>query len=95
MLTEHIGSVVDAHGEPVAEATIVIIESSVPMPEIALLADEDGRFVVRLPRGQFTLRAHNWEGESGEAALEIGEEGTEFVIVIGRLEDETGTTIVE
>ena len=87
MLTAHLGHVVDADGEPVPEATIVIIESSVPMPEIALRADEDGRFMVRLPRGRFTLRAHDQDGESGETELEIEEEETEFVVVIGRGEE--------
>jgi hypothetical protein len=95
LLTEHLGRVVDAGGEPVPEATIAIIESSVPMPEIALLADEEGRFVLRLPPGSFTLQAHDWQGASGEVALEIGEEGTEFLLVISRLEDETGSTIME
>ena len=89
-MTAHLGRVVDANGEPVPEATIAIIESSVPMPEIALLADEDGRFMLRLPPGRFVLRAHDWEGEAGDVELSIEEEATEFVIVIGRgLEEPT------
>jgi hypothetical protein len=84
LLTEYSGHVVDASGDPVPEATIVIVESSVPMPEIALLADENGRFVVRLPPGHFRLRAHDPAGEAGEVELEIGEGEIEFSIVIGR-----------
>lgn len=43
------GTVLDAGGEPVAQARIGIIESPVPMPEIALLTDAAGRFVLGAP----------------------------------------------
>ena len=66
MLTVHRRYVIDANGAPVPAATIVFAASSVPMPEIALYADENGQFVVRLPPGRFTLRAHGPEGRLTE-----------------------------
>jgi hypothetical protein len=64
------GRVVGAAGDPVAGALVVILESSVPVPEIALQADADGRFALRLPPGRFTLRAHGPDG-TGDARIEL------------------------
>ena len=82
VLTVHRGCVIDACGAPVPEASIVFVASSVPMPEIALLADEDGRFTVRLPAGRFTLRAYGPEGATGDVDLESGTDTEEIVIVL-------------
>lgn len=64
------GRVVDARGDPVPDALVVIVAGTVPMPEIALQADAQGRFALRLPAGRFTLRAHAAAGGSGEAEVE-------------------------
>lgn len=63
------GQVVDARGAPVPDALVTIVAGTVPMPEIALMADADGRFALRLPDGRFTLRAHGGGG-TGEAQVE-------------------------
>ncbi|MEU8661539.1 hypothetical protein, partial [Actinoplanes philippinensis] len=63
-------------------ATVVIVAGSVPMPEIALLADADGRFGLRLPPGIFTLRAHGPAG-AGDTAVEGAPAREEIVIRIG------------
>lgn len=83
-LTERHGRVVDSSGAPVANATIAIVTSTVPIPEIALLSDEDGRFALRLPPGRFMLRAHGPEGGMGEAEVAGAPEASDFVILIGR-----------
>jgi hypothetical protein len=75
--------VVDAAGAPVPHAHIVIVSGSVPMPEIALLSDDAGRFSLRLPPGVFTLRAHGPAG-TGEVEVAGGPADDEIVIVIGR-----------
>jgi hypothetical protein len=82
---ERFGRVVDASGAPVPQAHIVIVAGSVPMPEIALLTDDAGRFSLRLPPGVFTLRAHGPAG-TGEAEIEVdgGQTEHEVVIAIGR-----------
>jgi hypothetical protein len=83
-LAERFGRVVDLGGTPVPNAHIVIVAGSVPMPEIALLSDQDGRFSVRLPPGRFMLRAHGPPG-TGEAEVEVdgGQTDDEIVIAIG------------
>jgi hypothetical protein len=63
------GQVVDARGAPVPDALVTIVAGTVPMPEMALMADADGRFTLRLPDGRFTLRAHGAAG-TGEAEVE-------------------------
>ena len=81
-LSEVVGRVVDGGGDPVPDATVAIVAGSVPMPEIALLCDGDGRFQLRLPPGRFTLRAHG-PGGSGEVDVAPPSEG-EARIVIGQ-----------
>ena len=63
------GQVVDARGAPAPDALVTIVAGTVPMPEIALLVDAEGRFALRLPDGRFTLRAHAAAG-AGEAEVE-------------------------
>jgi Carboxypeptidase regulatory-like domain len=77
------GRVVDPDGAPVPNASIVIVAASVPMPEIALLSDGEGRFSLRLPAGSFTLRAHGPAG-TGETEVEDPSTGDEIVIRIDR-----------
>jgi hypothetical protein len=84
-LVERKGRVVDASGAPVPNALVTIVESTVPMPEIALMCDADGRFSLRLPAGRFRFRAHG-AGGSGDAEVEVDgapAADDEIVIVIG------------
>ena len=74
------GRVVGAAGEPVADALVVIVESSVPVPEIALQSDADGRFALSLPPGRFTLRAHG-PGGTGEARIELPGAGEVEIVI--------------
>jgi len=65
------GRVVDPDGRPAPGALVVIVESTVPMPELALQCDDDGRFAIRLPAGRFTLRAHAPDGRQGETTVTV------------------------
>jgi carboxypeptidase family protein len=65
------GHVVDGSGAPVPGALVVIVESSVVMPELALQCDDSGRFAVRVPDGRFTFRAHAPDGRAGDATIEL------------------------
>lgn len=80
--TERFGRVVDSTGAPVPHARIVIASGSVPMPEIALVADGEGRFSLRLPPGVFTLRAHA-EVRTGEVAVQAPADD-EIVLTVGK-----------
>ncbi len=83
-LTERHGRVLDAEGMPISGARVVIVASSVPIPEIALISDANGGFSLRLPAGRFTLRAHGREGTSGEIEVQGAPDDSEFVITIHR-----------
>jgi hypothetical protein len=61
--------IVDEAGNRVAGATVAVVRSSVPFPEIALLADDDGVVDLRLPPGTFTFRAYGPAGQSGEVTV--------------------------
>ncbi len=78
-LVELHGRVVNADGRPVPEAIVMIPAGSVPVPEIALIADANGGFVVRLPPGRFLFRAVSPEG-SGEIQLDAVQ-ATAFEII--------------
>lgn len=65
------GYVVESSGEPVPGALVVIVESSVVMPELAVQCDDSGRFALRLPDGRFTFRAHAPDGRPGQATIEV------------------------
>jgi len=83
-LSERHGRVVDASGAAVPDALIAIIARSVPIPEIALRTDAEGRFMLRLPPGRFTLRAHSPDGGTGEAEIVEPSTVEDIVITIGR-----------
>lgn len=65
------GVVVDCEGRAVAQATIVVVNGTAPVPEIALVADDAGRFGLRLPHGRFTLEAQGYCGSKGRMTIEI------------------------
>ena len=77
------GQVIETGGRPVPGAHVVIVAGSVPMPEIALACDGNGRFSLSLPPGTFTLRAHGPTG-IGEVEVEGGTADDEILITIGR-----------
>lgn len=65
------GVVIDGEGRPVALATIVVVNGTVPVPEIALVADGAGRFRLRLPQGRYTLEAMGESGATGRGTIEV------------------------
>lgn len=75
------GRVVDSSGHPVPGATVSVVWSTVPVPEMALVTDVNGVVRLNLPPGRFRLRAHAPDGKSGEAEVEGGE-GGEMVIEV-------------
>ena len=61
--------IVDTAGNPVVDGILSVVGSSVPFPEIALLADERGMVEVQLPTGRFTVRAQADSGRVGDVTV--------------------------
>jgi hypothetical protein len=62
-------------GRPAADAMVSVPRSTVPVPELALVADAAGAVTLRLPPGRFTIEAFTEDGASGstEVAVESGQ----------------------
>ncbi len=75
------GQVVDRDGRPVPHAFIVIVDGPAPVPEIALVADDDGRFSFTLQPGEWTGQARG-EAGGGEIRMIVSWPETRFVIAV-------------
>lgn len=68
------GRVTDTQGRPIAGALVVpksLDEPSPPIPEIAVVSDEEGRYAWRLPPGryQISVSAEGYRGAVKEAVV--------------------------
>ncbi len=61
------GRVIDEAGRPVEGALVAVIEASAPVPEIALVTDEDGRFALGVRPGRYRLQATTRDGRRGDS----------------------------
>jgi hypothetical protein len=79
------GRVVDEDGRFVAGAFVTVVSGTTPVPELALVTEDDGTFSIGLPQGRFRLRANTADARSGEAEIdETAETGEgELVIRVG------------
>lgn len=69
------GQVFDPHGRPESEATIFIVYAPVSMPDIALLTDADGRFILSAPvPGHYILGFHSESWGATQKSIEISGE---------------------
>lgn len=63
--------IVDAKGNPVTDAGLTVVRSSVEnFPEMPAVPDERGIVTLFLPEGRFTLRAMSPEGRTAEVTVE-------------------------
>src|SRR5688572_24244841 len=54
------GRVLDPQDQPVVEAAVYLVSAPVPMPDIAQLTDEEGRFAFAAPSpGPYTIGVHS------------------------------------
>jgi protocatechuate 3,4-dioxygenase beta subunit len=66
------GRVVDGAGRAVADATVMVVQALAPVPDIAAVSDEHGRFVFTgLPAGTYRLRAVGPDGDEGETDVTV------------------------
>lgn len=67
------GTVLDAAGQPVPQARVSIVESPVAMPDMALLTDAAGRFVLGAPaEGRYLLGIDSDSAGSARQPVTIG-----------------------
>lgn len=72
------GVVVDARGNPVEGARVYFVEGPVPLPDIAALTDDSGRFALSAPvPGTYQLGVAaegSWGFIQETAMVDVGEE---------------------
>jgi hypothetical protein len=78
----HKGRVVDADGRVVGGALVTVVSASTPVPEIALVTEQDGSFSLGLPAGRFRLRANTVDARSGEAEIDSAAEASDDETII-------------
>ena len=75
---EIVGVVVDTEGNPIEGARVYFVEGPVPLPDIAALTDNSGRFVLRAPVSgtyQLGVASENSTGFVQKTTnVEVGEE---------------------
>ena len=76
------GQVVDPQGNPVTEAAVYIAAAPVNMPDVALLTDEQGNFVIGAPvTGRYEIGARSEPWVAVEVKVEV-QEGQSAVVKI-------------
>jgi hypothetical protein len=84
-VTAILGTVTGPNGEPIAEASVYFVEGPVPLPDVAQLTDDEGRFQLAVPApGTYRLGARAPGFEAAEVMVEIGGEA-EVVVEVGLL----------
>ena len=68
------GRVVDRAGRPVSGAAIHFLSAPGPRPDIALLSDEQGQFVLALAPGGYTLGARSDAAGAGQSSIDVHDE---------------------
>lgn len=58
----------------------MVVDGSVPVPELALVSDDDGVFRLGLPSGEFELEARS-AARTGRALVQ-GDDAEDIVIVL-------------
>jgi len=68
------GRVIDADGRGIAGARVMVTSAPGPVPDMAMLTDADGRFVIgaAVP-GDYTIAA-NTDAAGGELAVSVASE---------------------
>jgi hypothetical protein len=74
-VTRILGTVTGPDGAKIAEASVYFIEGPVPLPDIAQLTDEEGRFRLAAPApGTYRIGARAPGFETAEVKVEVQDE---------------------
>lgn len=73
--TRVVGVVTDAAGEPIVDVAVVVIESSAPVPPMAVFTDATGYYEWTVPPGTHTLEAAHdrYAPDRREVTIEPGQ----------------------
>ncbi len=68
------GRVTDSSGEPITDASVAIVESSVPVPEMAIFTDATGTYTWYVEPGTYTIEVYRdgYVSQEGETTVEEG-----------------------
>lgn len=79
------GKVVDEQGKPVAWARVMVSDSPVPVPDIAMLTSDDGSFTLSVPaNGSYEILIASDEGGEAKAAVEVTGERHHIEMRLGK-----------
>lgn len=78
------GTVFDRAGRPAGGATVMWLAGPVPLPEVALLTQADGRFVMSAPvPGHYTLACRRDPDGAAKAEVTVGPQGAQVTVRLG------------
>ena len=75
------GRVVDVDGQPVAQATVYVVSSPRPLPDIAQVADDSGVFAMALGPGAHVIGARSDSVGSGQTPVDVPDDAKASLIV--------------
>jgi protocatechuate 3,4-dioxygenase beta subunit len=82
-VTTILGTVTGPNGEPIAEASVYFVEGPVPLPDVAQLSDDKGRFQLTAPApGTYRLGARAPGFEAAVVTVGVGGEA-EVTVEVG------------
>jgi hypothetical protein len=64
--------VLRSDGRPAGGAMVTVPRSTVPVPELALVADATGAATLDLPPGRFTIETFTKDGSRGRTEITVG-----------------------
>jgi hypothetical protein len=67
------GRVVDRAGRPVSGAAIYFVAAPAPRPDIAMLSDADGWFVLALEPGKYVIGARSDPAGAGQTGIDVSD----------------------
>lgn len=75
------GTVLDRAGHPAGGATVMWLQGPVPLPEVALLTQADGSFVMSAPvPGNYTLGCRRDPDGAAKVEVSVGPQGAQVTV---------------
>lgn len=75
------GTVLDSAGRPAGGATVMWVQGPVALPDVALLTQADGRFVMSAPvAGHYTLVCRRDPGGLARMEIDVGSQGARVTV---------------